>query len=143
MREPGSALELIDRYLLRTLNLQALPGGAGRQAARIAVIIEFAEFVVPRGDAAAARRPVRRQHGQGPRLGQRPRDRPVEHRHRAPQRGAPRPQRARRREPARGALHIPLPNEAEMTAYVTALATTQFPDLPAKSDVPIETLAAR
>src|SRR5919106_5544186 len=26
MREPGSALELIDRYLLRTLNLQALPG---------------------------------------------------------------------------------------------------------------------
>ena len=59
MREPGSALELIDRYLLRTLNLQALPGGAagpstGLRAGkptRIAVIIEFAEFVVPRGDA--------------------------------------------------------------------------------------------
>ena len=36
MREPGSALELIDRYLLRTLNLQALPGGrpARRGASR-------------------------------------------------------------------------------------------------------------
>ena len=51
MREPGSALELIDRYLLRTLNLQALPGGAAGKPKRIAVIIEFAEFVVPRGDA--------------------------------------------------------------------------------------------
>ena len=50
-REPGSALELIDRYLLRTLNLQALPGGAAGKPKRIAVIIEFAEFVVPRGDA--------------------------------------------------------------------------------------------
>ena len=50
MREPGSALELIDRYLLRTLNLQALPGGTNKPK-RIAVIIEFAEFVVPRGDA--------------------------------------------------------------------------------------------
>src|SRR5688572_1550414 len=62
-REPGSALELIDRYLLRTLNLQALPvlresqdGPELRRRAgataprRIAVIIEFAEFVVPRGD---------------------------------------------------------------------------------------------
>ena len=51
MREPGSALELIDRYLLRTLNLQALPGGAAGKPKKIAVIIEFAEFVVPRGDA--------------------------------------------------------------------------------------------
>ena len=49
LREPGSALELIDRYLLRTLNLQALPNAPAPR--RIAVIIEFAEFVVPRGDA--------------------------------------------------------------------------------------------
>src|SRR5918996_5913491 len=52
MREPGSALELIDRYLLRTLNLQALPGGAATAPKRIAVIVEFAEFVVPRAAAA-------------------------------------------------------------------------------------------
>jgi hypothetical protein len=43
-REPGAALELIDRYLLRTLNLQGLPGATAPR--RIAVIIEFAEFVV-------------------------------------------------------------------------------------------------
>ena len=49
-REPGAALELIDRYLLRALNLQALPGGPAPK--RIAVIVEFAEFVIPRGDAA-------------------------------------------------------------------------------------------
>ena len=91
LREPGSALELIDRYLLRTLNLQALAAsqaagrlpstslGPGKPAStpspeprvpspepaapiphpasrvpaakRIAVVVEFAEFVVPRGDA--------------------------------------------------------------------------------------------
>ena len=50
LREPGAALELVDRYLLRTLNLQAI-GDAGRAPRRIAVVIEFAEFVVPRGDA--------------------------------------------------------------------------------------------
>ena len=50
LREPGSALELIDRYLLRTLNLQAIAEG-GKAPRRIAVVIEFAEFVVPRGDA--------------------------------------------------------------------------------------------
>jgi hypothetical protein len=87
-REPGAALELIDRYLLRTLNLQGLPGATAPR--RIAVIIEFAEFVVP----------VRRQHGEGPRLGQRPRDRPLEHRDHADQRRPARSQRAGRRESA-------------------------------------------
>ena len=51
-REPGSALELIDRYLLRTLNLHGAARTAATAPRRIAVIIEFAEFVVPRGDAA-------------------------------------------------------------------------------------------
>src|SRR5262249_9426607 len=48
-REPGTALELIDRYLLRTLNLQAVKG-RDEAPRKIAVIIDFAEFVVPRGD---------------------------------------------------------------------------------------------
>src|ERR671911_1376852 len=42
MREPGAALELIDRYLLRTLNLQALRAAApegGSPRRRIAVIV--------------------------------------------------------------------------------------------------------
>ena len=63
-REPGAALELIDRYLLRTLNLQALTSASPQPAIgekpdptmkgaprKIAVIIDFTEFVVPRGDA--------------------------------------------------------------------------------------------
>ncbi len=45
--------------------------------------------------------------------------------------------------PHAAALHIPLPGEADMLAYVQTLATTQFPDLASKSDVPLETLAAR
>jgi hypothetical protein len=47
LREPGAAMELIDRYLLRTLNLQALRGRE-HGPHKIAVIIEYAEFVVPR-----------------------------------------------------------------------------------------------
>jgi SpoVK/Ycf46/Vps4 family AAA+-type ATPase len=47
LREPGKVLDLIDRYLLRTLNLRAI-GGPGR---KIAVVIDFAEFVVPAGQA--------------------------------------------------------------------------------------------
>jgi SpoVK/Ycf46/Vps4 family AAA+-type ATPase len=49
LREPGAAMELIDRYLLRTLNLQALRGREYGPK-KIAVIVEYAEFVVPRGD---------------------------------------------------------------------------------------------
>src|SRR4029450_8392483 len=45
--------------------------------------------------------------------------------------------------PHAAALHLPLPNETDMLAYLTALSTTLFPDLAAKCDVPIETLAAR
>jgi hypothetical protein len=64
--EPAAALELLDRYLLRSLNLQRLSSasagsaGAGSRSGpatsaprRIAVVIDFAEFVVPRGDAVA------------------------------------------------------------------------------------------
>jgi hypothetical protein len=144
MREPGSALELIDRYLLRTLNLQALPGGgpAGKPK-RIAVIIEFAEFVVPRGDALQLGGPFAANTvkvlgwANDPAIVQSNiltvllseglhdlNSLVVENPHAA-------------------ALHLPLPSEADMLAYVTALSQTQFPDLAAKSDVPIETLGTR
>jgi hypothetical protein len=142
MREPGSALELIDRYLLRTLNLQALPGGAAK-AKRIAIIIEFAEFVVPRGDALQLGGPFAANTvkvlgwANDPAIVQSNivtvllseglhdlNSLVVENPHAA-------------------ALHLPLPTEADMLAYLTALATSQFPDLQAKCDVPMETLAAR
>jgi AAA+ superfamily predicted ATPase len=142
-REPGSALELIDRYLLRTLNLQALPGGAGIKPKRIAVIIEFAEFVVPRGDAIQLGGPFAANTvkvlgwANDPAVVQSNivtvllseglhdlNSLVVENPHAA-------------------ALHLPLPGEADMLAYVRTLAATQFPDLAAKCDVPIETLGAR
>jgi len=143
MREPGSALELIDRYLLRSLNLQALPGGAAGKPKKIAVIIEFAEFVVPRGDALQLGGPFAANTvkvlgwANDPAVVQSNivtvllseglhdlNSLVVENPHAA-------------------ALHLPLPNEADMLAYLTALSTTQFPDLVAKCDVPIETMAAR
>jgi len=143
MREPGSALELIDRYLLRTLNLQALPGGTGGKPKRIAVIIEFAEFVVPRGDALQLGGPFAANTvkvlgwANDPAIVQSNivtvlfseglhdlNALVVENPHAA-------------------ALHIPLPSEADMLAYIKTLGATQFPDLAAKSDVPLETVAAR
>jgi AAA+ superfamily predicted ATPase len=143
MREPGAALELIDRYLLRTLNLQALPGTPAGKPRRIAVIIEFAEFVVPRGDAVHLGGPFAANTvkvlgwANDPAIAQSNivtvlvseglhdlNSLVVENPHAA-------------------SLHIPLPDEQAMTAYVTALAATQFPDLQAKSDVPLGTLATR
>ncbi len=168
LREPGSALELIDRYLLRTLNLRALaspipqppspvpnsPAGAvpvasapapsgARAPARIAVVIEFAEFVVPRGDALqlgggfAANTVKVLGWANDPGITQANivtvliseglrdlNDLVVDNPHAA-------------------SLHVPLPDEAEMSAYVQALATSQFPELPAKTEVPFETLGAK
>jgi AAA+ superfamily predicted ATPase len=142
-REPGAALELIDRYLLRTLNLQALPNPPAGKPRRIAVIIEFAEFVVPRGDAVQLGGPFAANTvkvlgwANDPAIVQSNivtvllseglhdlNALVVENPHAA-------------------ALHVPLPDEAAMTAYVGALTATQFPDLEAKCDVPLSTLAAR
>src|SRR5688500_9760436 len=161
LREPGSALELIDRYLLRTINLQALqqdprapqPSSAFAKAPadkkpatapkRIAVVIEFAEFVVPRGDALqlgggfAANTVKVLGWANDPAITQANivtvlvseglhdlNELVVENPHAA-------------------SLHVPLPDEAEMSAYVQVLATTQFPELPSKAEVPFEMLGAR
>ena len=150
LREPGSALELIDRYLLRTINLKALATRSPDAAAatkgtpqRIAVIVEFAEFVVPRGDALqlgggfAANTVKVLGWANDPAITQANivtvlvseglhdlNGLVVDNPHAA-------------------SLHVPLPDEAEMSAYVQVLATTQFPELPAKTEVPFETLGAR
>lgn len=209
MREPGAALELLDRYLLRTLNLQALqqqtaaqqagspsqasssssatspslspssspfssplapppipglgttrttrPGfsptdalsasaaqaAADRAPRKIAVIVDFAEFVVPRGDAIQLGGPfsanivkvlgwandpailqsnivivllVENLHDLNALV--------VEN-------------------PHASAIALPLPGEREMTEYVQTLAATLFPDLAAQSDVPLAQLGQR
>jgi len=141
-REPGVALELIDRYLLRTLNLQAVRGSEGAPR-KIAVIIDFAEFVVPRGDPIQLTGPFSANvvkvlgwandpailqsnivtvvlteglHDLNPLV--------VENPHVA-------------------TLKIPLPSEAEMLAYLQTLIATQFPELPSKCEVPVDLLARR
>ncbi len=141
-REPGVALEMIDRYLLRTLNLQAVRGREGAPQ-KIAVIIDFAEFVVPRGDPIQLTGPFSANvvkvlgwandpailhsnivtvllteglHDLNPLV--------VENPHVA-------------------TLKIPLPDEAEMLDYLRTLITTQFPQLPSKCEVSIEVLARR
>jgi len=142
LREPGSALELIDRYLLRTLNLQAIrdPAAAGH---KIAVVIDFAEFVVPRGEAVSlggafsanvvkvlgwANDPAILQANIVTVL---------------ITEGLPDLNELVVENPHAVALRIPLPDEAEMQGYLRALVAGEMPDLPAASDVPLEPLARR
>jgi hypothetical protein len=141
-REPGSALELIDRYLLRTLNLQALPGGGGKPK-RIAVIIEFAEFVVPRGDAIQLGGPFAANTVKVLGWANDPAVTQSNIVTVLVSEGLHDLNSLIVENPHAAALHVPLPNEADMLAYVSALSTTQFPDLAAKSDVPLETLGTR
>ncbi len=141
-REPGAAMELIDRYLLRTLNLQSL---SGREAGsrKIAVVIDFAEFVVPRGDAIQlggafsanvvkvlgwANDPAILQSNIVTVL-------LTEGLHDLNELVVENPHAT--------SLHIPLPTEAEMEEYLGALVATTFPELQSKCEVPLDTLARR
>jgi hypothetical protein len=140
-REPGSALELIDRYLLRAINLQALPGSQAPK--RIAVIIEFAEFVVPRGGAASLSGPFAANTvkvlgwANDPAIAQSNIVTVLvsEGLHDLNELVA--------RNPHAAVLHVPLPGERDMVEYVRALGESQFPDLAAQCDVPLETLGTR
>ncbi len=142
LREPGAAMELIDRYLLRTLNLQAL---RGRESGphKIAVIIEYAEFVVPRGDplqlGGAFSSNVVKVLGWA-------NDPAIlrsdivtvliaEGLHDLNSLAVENPHAA--------ALNIPLPSESEMSEYIQMLSAGSLPDLPSKCDVPLEALSRR
>jgi len=141
-REPGAALELIDRYLLRTLNLQSLKGREG-PVRKIAVVIDFAEFVVPRGDAIQlggafssnvvkvlgwANDPAILQSNIVTVL-------LAEGLHDLNELVVENPHAA--------SLRIPLPNEEEMCDYIEALVDAGFPELPSQSDVPMAVLGRR
>jgi hypothetical protein len=142
LREPGSALELIDRYLLRTLNLQAV-GDAGASARKLAVVVDFAEFVVPRGDAVslggAFSANVVKVLGWA-------NDPAILHANIVTVLLTEETHDLNElvvENPHAVALRVPLPGEAEMLEYLTALVETQMPELPANSDVPPESLARR
>jgi AAA+ superfamily predicted ATPase len=141
-REPGPAMELIDRYLLRTLNLQSLRGRPP-VTRKIAVVIDFAEFVVPRGDAIQlggafssnvvkvlgwANDPAILQSNIVTVL-------LAEGLHDLNELVVENPHVA--------TLHIPLPKEEEMCAYVQVLKDTLLPDLVSQCDVSIDLLGRR
>ncbi len=142
LREPGAAMELIDRFILRTLNLQSIRNPS-RAPRKIAVVIEFSEFVIPRGDplhlGGAFSSNVVKALG-----------------------WANDPAILRSdiatvliaealhdlnglivENPHAAVLNIPLPDENEMGAYVRTLAAGEFKDLAARSEVSLETLGRR
>jgi hypothetical protein len=142
LREPGSALELIDRFILRTLNFQAIadPGGAPR---RIALVIEFAEFVVPRGDALQLGGPfaanVVKVLGWA-------NDPAIAHANVVTvllSEGLHDLNSLVVENPHAAALHVPLPDGDGMVAYVRQLAASEFPDLAASADVPVDIVGER
>ena len=142
LREPGSALELIDRFLLRTLNLQAIadPGGAPR---RIALVIEFAEFVVPRGDAVQLGGPfaanVVKVLGWA-------NDPAIAHANIVTvllSEGLHDLNALVVENPHAAALHVPLPDGDAMIDYVRILAASEFAELAATSDVPVDIVGER
>ncbi len=150
-REPGVALELIDRYLLRTLNLSAIqrasdaPSAAGRPAGlrRVAVIVDFAEFVVPRADAAQLGGPFAANvvkvlgWANDPSILQANVITVLiaEGLHDLNGLVAENPHAAE--------IKLPLPGEGEMAAYVDSLAAGPIPDLAQRSDLPLATLGQR
>jgi hypothetical protein len=143
LREPGSALEIVDRYLLRTLNLQAIAADGGRAPRKIAVIIEFAEFVVPRGDALQLGGPFAANVVKVLGWANDPAIVQANIVTVLVSEGLHDLNALVVENPHASALHVPLPDEAAMTAYVRALSTTEFPTLAAESEVPIEALGAR
>jgi len=142
LREPGSALELIDRYLLRTLNLQAIAEG-GKAPRRIAVIIEFAEFVVPRGDALQLGGPFAANVVKVLGWANDPAVAQANIVTVLVSEGLHDLNALVVENPHAAALHIPLPDEAGMREYVNALSSGEFPTLAAESDVPLDALGTR
>lgn len=147
-REPARALEIIDRYLLRTLNLRSLArdmkSGAGKRIPeKIAIIIDFAQFVVPAGNALqlggdfASNIVKTLTWANDPAilqsniitvfLTEQLNDLNLEV--------------INNPHPAK--LKIPLPDDRDMLDYVQQLQATAFPQLSQKCEVPLEMLARR
>ena len=149
-REPAKAMELIDRYMLRSLNLRAVRSAAKSTDKtpqltfdKIAIVISFAEFVVPRGEALQlsgsfagnvvkmlgwANDPTIQQANIATVL-------ITEQLHDLNEMVVENPHCSK--------LKISLPDEKEMLSYLQSLHATQLPELVSKCEVPIEMLARR
>lgn len=142
IREPGKAMELIDRYLLRTLNLQAIDASA-RAPRKVAVIVEFAEFVVPQGNPLQlggefstnvvkvlgwANDPAILRSNIVTAL-------VTEGLHDLNELVVNNPHSAK--------LKIPLPDDQEMSAYLQSLTGGPFSSLPSRCEVSMDLLAKR
>ena len=142
-REPAAALELLDRYLLRTLHRQQLGDATASTPRRVAVMIHFAEFVAPRGDALQlggafaanvvkllgwANDPAILQSNIITVL---------------VSEGLNDLNQLVVENPHAATLEIPLPSDADTLTYLETLGCGEMPDLAARSDVPLPQLAAR
>ncbi len=149
-REPGVALELIDRYLLRTLNLAAIQrgsdaagGGAANAARKVAVIVDFAEFVVPRADAAQLGGPFAANVVKVLGWANDPAILQANVITVLIAEGLHDLNALVSENPHAAEIKLPLPDEAEMAAYVDSLAAGPIADLAQRSDLPLATLGQR
>ena len=145
-REPGVALELIDRYLLRTLNLAAIqkagdPASAGVR--KIAVIVDFAEFVVPRADAAQLGGPFAANVVKVLGWANDPAILQANVITVLIAEGLHDLNALVSENPHAAEIKLPLPDEAEMAAYVDSLAAGPIADLAQRSDLQLATLGQR
>jgi len=149
--DPAAALELLDRYLLRSLNQQRLasaaaPASAGPSAEaphRIAVVIDFAEFVVPRGDPLALgggfSANVVKVLGWA-------NDPEILNANIATvliSEGLHDLSEGVVENPHASTLQIPLPDEDEMRAYLASLAAGELAGLEERCDLPLDAVARR
>lgn len=140
-RSPGQALEVLDRYLLRTLHLRGLPGAKAPK--KVAIVVDFAEFVVPRGEALQL---GGEYSGNVIKVLGWANDTAILQSNIASvliTEGLGGLNELVVENPHAAKLKIPLPDEQEMLDYLRALEAESLPELRGRSEVPIETLGRR
>jgi len=148
--EPAAALELLDRYLLRTLALQRLaaarPGSAppgDSKPRKIAVVIDFAEFVVPRGDPVALAGAFSANVVKVLGWANDPEILGASIATVLVSEGLHELSTLVAENPHAASLAIPLPDEAAMRDYLTALASSDLAGLEERCDLPLDVVARR
>lgn len=143
-RDPLRALELIDLFLLRALNLQAIKSKEGKQPkVKLAVVLDFVQFIVPRGDPVQLAGDISSNIVKILSWGSEPAIQSsnivsflvTEKLNDLNNLIVENPQAAK--------IELRLPTEQEMLDFLQWLKSSSFPQLEAQSDVSIEILAKR